>query len=119
VLFGFMMIWIGILVGSSLRSVEAVQGVMFVTIFPITFLSNAFARPEGMPPVLRWLAEWNPISALVQALRELWGNEGFPVPRDAALPLQYPITATLIWTIGLSAVLAPLAIRAYVRRTTD
>jgi len=69
--------------------------------------------------VLRWLAEWNPISALVQALRELWGNEGFPVPRDAALPLQYPVTATLIWTIGLSAVLAPLAIRAYVRRTTD
>ena len=119
VLFGFMMIWIGILVGSSLRSVEAVQGVMFVTIFPITFLSNAFARPEGMPPVLRWLAEWNPISALVQALRELWGNEGFPVPPDAALPLQYPVTATLIWTIGLSAILAPLAIRAYVRRTTD
>ena len=75
---------------------------MFVTIFPITFLSNAFARPEGMPPVLRWLAEWNPISALVQALRELWGNEGFPVPPDAALPLQYPVTATLIWTIGLS-----------------
>ncbi len=72
-----------------------------------------------MPPVLRWLAEWNPISALVQALRELWGNEGFPVPPDAALPLQYPVTATLIWTIGLSAILAPLAIRAYVRRTTD
>ena len=119
VLFGFMMIWIGILVGSSLRSVEAVQGVMFVTIFPITFLSNAFARPEGMPPVLRWLAEWNPISALVQALRELWGNEGFPLPPDAALPLQYPVTATLIWTLGLSAILAPLAIRAYVRRTTD
>ena len=119
VLFGFMMIWIGILVGSSLRSVEAVQGVMFVTIFPITFLSNAFARPEGMPPVLRWLAEWNPISALVQALRELWGNEGFPLPPDAALPLQYPVIATLIWTIGLSAILAPLAIRAYVRRTTD
>jgi len=46
VLFGFMMIWIGILVGSSLRSVEAVQGVMFVTIFPITFLSNAFARTQ-------------------------------------------------------------------------
>ncbi len=119
VLFGFMMIWIGILVGSSLSSVEAVQGVMFVTIFPITFLSNAFARPEGMPPVLRFLAEWNPISALVQALRELWGNEGFPLPPDAALPLQYPVIATLLWTIGLSAILAPLAIRAYVRRTTD
>ena len=55
----------------------------------------------------------------MQALRELWGNEGFPAPPDAALPLQYPVTATLIWSIGLSAVLAPLAVRAYVRRTTD
>ena len=114
-----MMIWVGILAGSSLKSVEAVQGVMFTTIFPITFLSNAFARPEGMPDWLRFLAEWNPISALVQALRELWGNEGFPLPPDAALPLQYPVIATILWSVGLSAILAPLAIRAFVRRTTD
>ena len=119
ILFGFMMIWVGILAGSSLKSVEAVQGVMFTTIFPITFLSNAFARPEGMPDWLRFLAEWNPISALVQALRELWGNEGFPVPPDAALPLQYPVIATILWSVGLSAILAPLAVRAFVRRTTD
>ncbi|HSO65254.1 MAG TPA: ABC transporter permease [Ornithinibacter sp.] len=119
ILFGFMMIWIGILAGSSLKSVEAVQGVMFTMIFPITFLSNAFARPEGMPDWLRFLAEWNPISALVQALRELWGNEGFPLPPDAALPLQYPVIATILWSVGLSAVLAPLAIRAFNRRTTD
>ncbi len=119
ILFGFMMIWIGILAGSSLTSVEAVQGVMFSTIFPITFLSNAFARPEGMPDWLRVLAEWNPVSALVQALRELWGNDGIPLPPDAALPLQYPIIATVLWSVGLSAVLAPLAIRAFVRRTAD
>jgi len=119
ILFGFMMIWIGILAGSSLTSVEAVQGVMFSTIFPITFLSNAFARPEGMPDWLRVLAEWNPVSALVQALRELWGNDGIPLPPDAALPLQYPIIATVLWSVGLSAVLAPLAIRAFVRRTSS
>lgn len=118
-LFGFAMIWVGILCGSALRSVEAVQGVMFTTVFPITFLSNAFARPEGMPSWLRFLAEWNPISALVQAMRELWGNNGFPVPADAALPLHHPVLASAIWAIGLSLVLAPLAVRAYVRRTTD
>ena len=118
-LFGFAMIWIGILAGSSLGSVEAVQGVMFTTIFPITFLSNAFARPEGMPDWLRVLAEWNPISALVQALRELWGNDGIPLPSDAALPLQYPVVATVLWAVGLSVVLAPLAVRAYTRRTKD
>ncbi len=118
-LFGFAMIWVGILAGSSLRSVEAVQGVMFSTMFPITFLSNAFAPPEGMPSWLRLIAEWNPISALVQAMRELWGNDGIPLPPDAALPLQYPVTATILWSLGLSAILAPLAVRAFVRRTKD
>ena len=119
VLFGFAMIWVGILAGSALKSVEAVQGVMFTTIFPITFLSNAFARPEGMPGWLRFLAEWNPISALVQAMRELWGNDGLPLDADAAWPMQNPVLATVIWSVGLSAILAPLAIRAFNRRTTD
>lgn len=118
-LFGFAMIWIGILIGSTLGSVEAVQGVMFVTIFPLTFLSNAFARPEGMPQWLRTMAEWNPISSLVQAMRESWGNDGLPLPADAALPLQHPVLATLLWTVGLSLVLAPLAVRAFQRRTSD
>ncbi len=118
-LFGFTMMWVGILAGSALRSVEAVQGVMFTTIFPLTFVSNAFARPEGMPDWLRLVAEWNPISALVQAMRELWGNDGIPLAPDAALPLQYPVIATVLWSVGLSAVLAPLAVRAFVRRTRD
>jgi ABC transporter DrrB family efflux protein len=115
-LWGFAMIWLGILVGSSMRSVESVQGVMFTTIFPLTFLSNAFAPTEGMQQPLRAIAEWNPISALVQAVRELWGNTG-PAPPDAALPLQYPVIATLIWTLGLTAVFAPLSLRAFRRRT--
>ena len=115
-LWGFAMIWLGILVGASMRSVEAVQGVMFTTIFPLTFLSNAFAPTEPMGPVLRTIAEWNPISALVQAIRELWGNT-VPAPPDAALPLQYPVVATLIWTLALTAVLAPLSIRAFKKRT--
>ena len=119
ILFGFSMIWVGILAGAALKSVEAVQGVMYTTIFPITFLSNAFARPEGMPDWLRFLAEWNPISALVQAMRELWGNDGLPLAADAAWPMQNPVIATIIWSVGLSAVLAPLAIRAFNRRTTD
>lgn len=117
-LFGFSMIWVGILIGGSLRSVEAVQGVMFSTIFPVTFLSNAFARPEGMPAWLRPVAEWNPLSCLVQALREVWGNNGLPLAPDAALPLQHPVLATILWSVGLTLVLAPFAVRTYVRRTS-
>ncbi|MEZ5096780.1 MAG: ABC transporter permease [Nocardioides sp.] len=117
-LWGVAMIWLGILVGSSMRSVEAVQGVMFTTIFPITFLSNAFAPTERMGTFLRTLAEWNPISSLVQAVRELWGNTA-PAGADAALPLQHPVLATVLWTVGLTLVLAPLSIRAFRRRTSQ
>ena len=81
-LWGFTMIWLGILVGSSLRSVEAVNGLMFATMFPITFLANTFAPSENMPSGLRLIAEWNPLSSLVQAVRELWGN----TPRPRATP---------------------------------
>jgi ABC transporter DrrB family efflux protein len=115
-MWGFAMIWVGILVGSAMRSVEAVNGLMFATMFPVTFLANTFAPAENMPAVLRTIAEWNPLSSLVQAVRELWGND-LPVPDDAALPLQHPVLSTLIWTVLLTAVLAPLALRAFQRRT--
>ncbi|WP_235738715.1 ABC transporter permease [Nocardioides alcanivorans] len=117
-LWGFAMIWVGILVGSTLRSVEAVNGVMFTTMFPITFLANTFAPPEGMPSWLRTIAEWNPISSLVQAVRELWGNTP-PAPPDAAWPLQHPVLMTVVWTLGITAVIAPLALRSFQRRTSD
>ena len=114
-LWGFAMIWIGILVGSAMRSVEAVNGVMFTTMFPITFLANTFAPTANMPHWLRVVAEWNPISSLVQAVRQLWGND-LPVPADAQLPLHHPIITTVIWTVGITLVVAPLALRAFNRR---
>lgn len=117
-LWGFAMIWVGILVGSAMRSVEAANGLMFATIFPITFLADTFAPTERMPPVLRTIAEWNPISSLVQAVRELWGND-VPAPPDAAFPLHHPVLSTLVWTVVLVAVLAPLALRTFQRRTRD
>lgn len=117
-LWAFAMIWVGILVGSKLRSVEAVNGVMFTVMFPVTFLSNAFAPAERMPSFLRTVAEWNPISSLVQAVRELWGNAE-PVGPGAALPLQHPVVSTVVWTLLLTAVLAPLALAAFRGRVRD
>jgi len=115
-LWGFAMIWVGILVGSSMRSVEAVNGVMFTTIFPLTFLSNAFAPTESMGTVLRAIAEWNPLSALVQAVRELWGNSP-GAPADAHLPMQYPVLFTVLWCVAITVVVAPLALKAFRKRT--
>lgn len=116
--FGFGIIWFGILVGSLMRSVEAVNGVMFTVLFPITFLANTFAPTEPMPRWLRVIAEWNPVSSLAQAMRELWGN-GPAAPPDAQLPLHHPILSTILWSLAMTAVIAPFALRAYARRTSD
>jgi ABC transporter DrrB family efflux protein len=117
-LFGFALIWLGIWVGSLMRTVEAVQGFMFTVMFPLTFVANTFAPPESMPAWLRAIAEWNPVSALTQACRELWGN-GLPAAPDAAWPLQHPVAVSIGWSFLLTAVFAPLAVAAFRRRSRD
>ena len=116
--FGFGMIWFGILIGSLMRTVEAVNGVMFTVLFPITFLANTFVPTEPMPHWLRVMAEWNPVSSLAQAVRELWGN-GPAAAASAQLPLHHPVLATILWSLALTAIFAPFALRAYARRTAD
>lgn len=116
--FGFAMIWIGVLVGSRIKTIEAVNGVMFTTIFPITFVANTFVPPESMPTWLRTIAEWNPLSAVVQAMRELWGNAPALGP-DAAWPLQHPVLMSFVWIVVMTLVIAPLALKAFDARTRD
>ncbi len=117
-LFGFALIWLGIWVGSLMRTVEAVQGFMFTVMFPLTFVANTFAPTESMPAWLRTIAEWNPVSALTQACRELWGN-GLPAPADAAWPLQHAVPVSIAWSFVLTAIFAPLAVAAFRRRSRD
>jgi ABC-2 type transport system permease protein len=116
--FGFSMIWLGIWVGSVMRSVEAVQGFMFTVMFPLTFVANTFAPTESMPDWLRTIAEWNPVSCLTQACRDLWGN-GNPAPADAAYPLHHPEIFVVLWAIVFTAAFAPMAVRAFRKRASD
>jgi ABC transporter DrrB family efflux protein len=118
VLFGFSMIWLGIWVGSLMRSVEAVQGFMFTVMFPLTFVANTFAPTSSMPGWLRVVAEWNPVSSLTAGCRELWGN-GSVHEAGAQLPLQHPVVSSLIWSVVFTAVFAPLAVSAFRRRSQD
>jgi ABC transporter DrrB family efflux protein len=118
VLFGFAVIWLGIWVGSLMRTVEAVQGFMFTVMFPLTFVANTFVPSDSMPSWLRVFAEWNPVSALTQACRQLWGN-GPAAPSDAAWQLQHPVLMSVIWSLALTAVFAPLAVAAFRRRSRD
>ncbi len=116
--FGFAMIWLGIWVGSMMRTPEAVQGLMFTVMFPLTFVANTFAPTENMPSWLRTVAEWNPVSSLAQACRELWGNAP-AAPTDAAWPLQHAALMSVGWAVVLTAVFAPLALKAFRRRSQD
>ncbi len=119
VAFSFAIIWLGILLGSLLPTPEAVQGVGFAVIFPITFIASTFVPVETLPGVLRTVAEWNPVSSMAESLRKLFGNPGVQV--DGAVPwsMQHPIEYTLVWIVVLVVVCAPLAVVAYNRRTTE
>jgi ABC-type multidrug transport system permease subunit len=113
--FSFAVIWIGVLLGSLVPTPEAVQGVAFIAIFPITFIASTFVPTSTLPGVLKTIAEWNPTSSLANSLRHLFGNPGGVAPPDAVWPLAHPITYTFIWAIAIVAVCAPLAVVQYQR----
>ncbi|MGW3397144.1 ABC transporter permease [Streptomyces hydrogenans] len=112
-LFRFATTWAGILLGRVSESEEA-AGQLGSATFMLPLLSNAYIPTDGMPGWLRTLAEWNPISAVATAVRALFGNA--PVPTGAAWPVAHPVAGSLLWSLGLLAVLVPLAVRRYARR---
>ncbi|MCZ2804129.1 ABC transporter permease [Modestobacter sp. VKM Ac-2983] len=113
--FAFAISWLMALVGLLVRTPEVVNNASFIVIFPLTFASNAFVPLESFPAPLRAFAEWNPVSTVVQAARELFGN----VPAGAPVPdvwsLQNPALYTVLWTVVILAIFVPLAVRAYLR----
>jgi ABC transporter DrrB family efflux protein len=114
-LFAYTVAWIGSWVGLYMPNPETANTAGLIWLFPLTFLSNAFVPISGMPAVIQVIAEWNPVSAVVLAARELFGNPTGLV--SDAWPMQHPVAYTLITCFGLIAVFAPLAVRKY-RRTT-
>lgn len=94
-------------------SVEVINNASFMVIFPMTFIANTFVPAENLPTVLRHIAEWNPISAVTQASRELFGNVPPGTAEPTAWPLANPELYTLMWAFGIIAVFVPLSVRRY------
>jgi ABC-2 type transport system permease protein len=116
-LFTFAVLWCGTLIGMIARAPDAVQGLGFVILFPATFLANTFVPTQGMDRFVRTLANYNPISAVVAALRDLFGNPT-AIADNAPWVLQHPAVTAIGWSLALLAVTVPLAIWRYQRVTT-
>ena len=115
IVFSFAMIWIGVLLASLVSTPEAVQGVAFVVIFPITFIASTFVPTSTLPSVLKTIAEWNPTSSLANSFRHLFRNPGGIAPDGAVWPLQHPVLYTLLWAGAIVLVCAPLSVSLYQR----
>jgi oleandomycin transport system permease protein len=98
--------WISVFVGMTVRSAGAVQGVMFLLVFPLSFGSNTFVRVATMPGWLQAFVKVNPLSHLVSAVRALMLGG----------PVGPQVGWTFAWCAGLLVVFFPLALRGYIRR---
>ncbi|WP_051399678.1 ABC transporter permease [Haloechinothrix halophila] len=112
-LFGFTMSWIGAVLGLVARSGEAAATMPSLLLMPLMFLSSAYIPTGGLPGWLQAIANWNPLSAVVNALRSLWGN---PAATDASVfTVQYAVPLALGWMALILLVTVPVAVRRYRR----
>ena len=111
--FGYAMSWIGVLIGLSVKEERVAQNVTFIAVFPLTFLSNAFAPTTGMPKYLQYFAEWNPVSTMVAGCRQLFGLKNEFGATAGSFPSEHPLEMSLIYMVLLMAVFIPLSIRKY------
>jgi ABC transporter DrrB family efflux protein len=108
-LFGFALSWVGVAMGALVRTPEALQGIMFAAVFPLTFVSSAFVPTRSMPDWLAWFADRQPMTLVVNAVRDLTlGINQY----DAEIP-------SIIWSIAILVVAFPLGVWLYNRRTTQ
>ncbi len=111
--FAYAISWIMAYVGLLVPSVEVVNNASFIVIMPLTFVSNAFVPQESFSGVLQTFVEWNPVSTVALACRDLFGNTDPSVAIPDAWSMQNPVIYSLLWAIAVVAVFAPLSVRQY------
>ncbi|MGH8958791.1 MAG: ABC transporter permease [Acidimicrobiia bacterium] len=114
-LFSYAFSWVMASVGLAVPSPEVVNNASFMVIMPLTFISNAFVPSDNLPTPLRIFAEWNPVSAVTQAARNLFGNTNSLAPVSEAWSMQNPILYTLIWVVVILAIFVPFSVALYKR----
>ena len=115
VVFAYAISWVMAWIGLIVPSVDVINNASFIVIMPLTFVSNAFVPTESFPSFLRVFVEWNPVSAVTQAVRELFGNVPDGVLKADAWSMQHPVLYTLLWVALILLVFVPLSVRTYQR----
>ncbi len=104
-LFGYGFSWFFAFIGLAVKNQEAVNNVGFIAVFPLTFISSAFVPVASMPSGLRDVAEVNPITVTVDAVRHLW----------LGAPAHNYVWGAAVWALVFIAVFSPLAVGRYRR----
>jgi ABC-2 type transport system permease protein len=117
-LFGYALSWGCACLGLASKGAETAQALGLLLLFPVVFVSNSLVPTGHMTPWLRDVTTWNPISAVTAAARQLLGNPD-PSASIHAWPMQHPIDAALIWSIGLLIIFVPTATVLYRHRAAD
>lgn len=107
--------WVMVLLGVAVPNPQSLTSISTVVVLPVSFVSNAFVPSETLPDWLRGIAEWNPLSSLVQAVRMLFGNLG-TAPIPDVWPLQNSVAAIVIAWVVLLAVFPALTVAVFRRR---
>ncbi|MCM3924817.1 ABC transporter permease [Frankia sp. AiPs1] len=116
--FGYAVSWGCACLGLASKGVETAQALGLLVLFPVVFMSNALVPTQRMTPWLRDVTTWNPVSAVTAAARQLLGNPN-PSASIHAWPMEHPVWAAVLWSIGLLAVFAPTATVLYRRRAAE
>ena len=101
--------WLSAILGVVAKSVEGVQWLSFIIVFPLTFASSAFVKPELMTSWLRPFAENQPITHIVDTYRSLL----------IGTPLDDSWWIALLWLISIIVVSMPVAAWLFKRKTTS
>jgi len=109
VLFTLAFSWLSAIMGVIAKSVEGVQWLGFVIVFPLTFASTAFVPAEGMNRFLRAFAENQPITQIIEAIRALM----------LGTPTGNHVWLAAVWCVGMLAVSVPIAAWLFRRKTTS
>ena len=116
IVFAYALSWVMAYVALHVPSVEVINNASFMVIFPLTFIANTFVPSDDLPGPLRAFAEWNPVSAVTQASRDLFGNIPAGTPEPDSWPLQNPVIYTLMWAVIIVAIFAPLSVHRYAKK---